>query len=310
MATNPLFRLVALGSLALSVAALPASRTILTAGSPAPGQRTINQQKILVSVVDKEGTPVTALTPADLTIREDGNAREVLAVEPATGAMQIALLVDTSTAATRMIPDLRDSLKAFSTAIWARSPETQIALYTFGDRPTLDADFSTSSVALNRRIDRLFASSSAGATFIDAVVEAADVLRKRKAARPVIVAFVDENGPDFSSRRHDHASDAATAARASLWTIVRQGFGAAMDSPENRERSMVMGDVTTRSGGRNSMVFDGTALKVRFTDIATQLLAQFQVTYSRPDSLIPPERLDVKLTNPDLRLAAPRWTGK
>ena len=299
MATNPLFRLAALGSLVL-----------LTTGSVGAGQRTLNQQRILVSVVDKQGAPVATLTPASLTIREDGNSREVLAVEPATDAMQIALLVDTSTAASRMIPDLRDSLRAFSKAVWAKSPETQIALYTFGDRPTLDADFSTSAVALNRRIDRLFASSSAGATFVDAVVEVAGALRQRKAARPVIVAFVDENGPDFSSRRHDHASDAAAAARASLWTVVRQGFGAAMESPENRERAMVVGDVTTGSGGRGSMVFDGTALKVRFADIAAQLLAQFQVTYSRPESLIPPERLEVKLTDPDLRLAAPRWTGK
>lgn len=309
MATNSLIRLAVLGSLVLS-AAFSSSHTVLAAGGPAAGQRTVNQQRIVVSVIDKQGTPVATLTPADLTIREDGNAREVLAVAPATDAMQIALLVDTSTAASRMIPDLRDSLKAFSTAIWAKSPETQIALYTFGDRPTLDADFSTSAVALNRRVDRLFASSSAGATFVDAVVEVADALRTRKAARPVIVAFVDESGPDFSSRRHDHASDAAAAARASLWTVVRQGFGSAMDSPENRERSMVVGDVTTRSGGRSSMVFDGTALKVRFADIATQLLSQFQVTYSRPDSLIPPERLEVKLTDPDLRLAAPRWTGK
>lgn len=304
MAT-PLFRRAALGSLVLA-----AAHTVLAAGSPAPEQRTVNQQRIVISVVDKRGTAVATLAPADLTIREDGNAREVLAVQPATDAMQIALLVDTSSAASRMIPDLRDSLRAFSKAIWTRSPETQIALYTFGDRPTMDADFSTSAVALNRRIDRLFAASSAGATFIDAVVEVADALRKRKAVRPVIVAFVDESGPDFSSRRHDHASDAAAAARASLWTVVRQGFGSAMDSPENRERSIVVGDVTTRSGGRNSMVFDGNALKVRFADIATQLLAQFQVTYSRPDSLIPPERLEVKLTDPDLRLAAPRWTGK
>ena len=299
MATNPLFRLAALGSLVL-----------LTTGSVGAGQRTLNQQRILVSVVDKQGAPGATRTPASLTIRQDGNSREGLAGEPATDAMQIALLVDTSTAASRMIPDLRDSLRAFSKAVWAKSPETQIALYTFGDRPTLDADFSTSAVALNRRIDRLFASSSAGATFVDAVVEVAGALRQRKAARPVIVAFVDENGPDFSSRRHDHASDAAAAARASLWTVVRQGFGAAMESPENRERAMVVGDVTTGSGGRGSMVFDGTALKVRFADIAAQLLAQFQVTYSRPESLIPPERLEVKLTDPDLRLAAPRWTGK
>jgi len=325
MATNLRFRLAALGSLALvthgslalvthgSLAlagALATVHTVQAFGDSAPGQRSANQQRVLVSVVDKQGMPVAALTPADLTITEDGTAREVLSVAPATDAMQIALLADNSTASARMIPDLRDSLKAFAAAIWAKSPDTQIALYTFGDRPTLDSDFSTSAVALNRRIDRLFATTDAGATFVDAVIEVADALRRRKATRPVIVAFVDENGPDFSNRRSDQAFTSVAAAHASLWAVVRQGFGAAVESPENRERSMVIGDVTTRTGGRSSMVFDGTALKVRFADVATQLLSQFAVTYGRPESLIPPERLDVKLTNPDLRLAAPRWTGK
>lgn len=309
MATNLTFRLAGLGSVML-LGALATVHTVQAAVDSAPGQRSVNQQRVLVSVVDKQGVPVAALTPADLTITEDGTSREVLSVAPATDAMQIALLVDNSTASARMIPDLRVSLKAFAAAIWAKSPDTQIALYTFGDRPTLDSDFSTSAVALNRRIDRLFATTDSGATLVDAVIEVADALRKRKAARPTIVAFVDENGPDFSNRRSDQAFKAVAEAHASLWAVVRQGFGAAAESPENRERAKVIGDVTTRTGGRSSMVFDGTALKVRFADVATQLLSQFAVTYGRPESLIPPERLEIKLTNSELRLAAPRWTGK
>jgi hypothetical protein len=123
------------------------------------------------------------------------------------------------------------------------------------------------------------------------------------------VAFVDEERPDFSNRRSDQAFRPwrPRTRRSGRWCA---GFGATAESPENRERAKVIGDVTTRTGGRSSMVFDGTALKVRFADVATQLLSQFAVIYGRPESLIPPERLDVKLTNSELRLAAPRWTGK
>jgi hypothetical protein len=269
-----------------------------------------NQHQVIISVLDKQNAPVASLAPEDVTIKEDGKPREVLAVGPATSAMQIALLVDTGTSASRLIPDLRDSLKVFTAAIWAKSPDTEIALYTFGERPTLDTDFSTSAVALNRRIERLFASSGSGSTFVDAVVEVSEAVRKRKAARPVIVAFVDEDGPDFSHRRHDQAFDALTAARASLWVVTRQGFSNNSQTMEGRERAQVIGDGTTRSGGRNAMVFDGTGLKVRFTDLASQLLSQFVVTYGRPETLIPPERIEVRLTKPDLKLAAPRWTGK
>jgi len=280
------------------------------AGDGGSQQRTPNQQSAFISVVDKKGAPVSALAVTDLTVKEDGVAREVLKVEPATGAMEIAILVDTSTAAVGTITDLRNSIKAFAAAIWEKSPDTQIALYTFGERPTLEADFSSSAVNLNRRADRLFAASGSGAYFIDAVIEAAGVLKKRAGVRPVIVAYVDENGPEFSNRRNDQVFAALAGARASLWTVSRQGFGSSTSTPENRERAMVIGDVTTRTGGRSTTVFDGSAIKGRFTDVATQLLAQFAVTYGRPETLVPPDRLEIRVTNNDLRIAAPRWTTR
>jgi hypothetical protein len=34
------------------------------------------------------------------------------------------------------------------------------------------------------------------------------------------------------------------------------------------------------------------------------------ITYGRVDTLVPPEKLEIRLANQDLRLAAPRWTTK
>ncbi len=283
------------------------------AGPQASGkieQKNPNQQRVYVSVVDKKGVPAATMAVADLTIKEDGVSREVLKVEPATDPMQIAVLVDTSATAGPTISDLRTAVKAFGAAVWARSPDTQIALYSFGERPTLETDYSSSAVNLDRRVDRLFAATGSGAYFIDAVIDAATGLRKRGATRPVVVAYVDENGPEFSNRRHEVVFEALAGARASLWLVARQGFGSSTASPENRERAMVIGDVTTRSGGRNSMVFDGSAVKGRFTEVAGQLLSQFVVTYGRAETLVPPDKLEIRLANPDLRLAAPRWTTR
>jgi hypothetical protein len=288
MATIPLLRRFWAGLTLSGVSALAIGATGLEPLQQRE-QRPTNQQRVYVSVVDKKGAPVTTLTVADLTIKEDGASREVLKVEPATDPMQIAILVDTSAVTSAAIADLRVSVKAFGAAIWAKSPDTEIALYTFGERPTLETDYSSSAVNLERRADRLFAATGSGAYFIDAVMEAAAGLKKRSATRPVIVAYVDENGPEFSNRRHELVFDSVAAARASLWVVARQGFSTSTASNENRERAMVIGDVTTRSGGRSSMVFDGSAIKGRLTEMATQLLSQFVITYGRVDSLVPPE---------------------
>jgi VWFA-related protein len=295
--------------LLLAAVACTATPLGLTADLSAQ-QRALRDQTIFISVQDKQGKPPATLALTDLAIREDGNVREILKVEPATTPLQIAVLVDTSQAAQASIADLRDAVKAFAAAIWAKSPETQIALYTFGERPTLATDYTTSAVALGRGVDTMFAASGSGAYFIDAVIESAQALAKRKPARGAIVAFVDENGPEFSNRRHQQAFDAVAAARASLWTIARQGFSNDSMSTESRERGTIIGDVTTRTGGRSSMIFAPSALKERFTDVAAQLLGQFAVTYARPESLIPPERLEVRLSREGFRLHAPRWTNK
>lgn len=285
---------------------------VVVAGSALwAGQRATREQTIYVSVTDKDGTPATDLSPANFTVREDGATREVLTVAKATAPQQIALLIDTSQVTQGATADLRDAVKAFATTIWAQSPDSQVALYTFGERPQQVVTYTSEAPILQRGVDRLFATQGSGAYFLEAIVEAAGGLRSGKATRPAIVAYVDENGPEFSNRRHDQVFDALSEARASLWTIARQSFGSDPMTSENRERASVLGDVTTRSGGRNATIFAPSSLKERFTAVARDLLNQWAVTYGRPESLIPPEKLEVRLVKADgYRLTAPRWTNK
>jgi hypothetical protein len=89
------------------------------------------QRKIYASLVDKKGMPVTSVAPADLVVREDGVAREILSVTPATDPMRVALLVDNSQAATDSIQFLRTALSAFATRLTGTGHS--VALITLGD---------------------------------------------------------------------------------------------------------------------------------------------------------------------------------
>src|SRR5215467_5250677 len=70
-------------------------------------QRETREKHLLVTATGKDDTPIKDLSAADLKLREDGVAREILKVAPASAPMQIALLVDDSEISTPVINDMR-----------------------------------------------------------------------------------------------------------------------------------------------------------------------------------------------------------
>jgi hypothetical protein len=170
--------------------------------------------------------------------------------------------------------------------------------------------FTNSPATIEKAVGRLFHRTGAGSYFLEAVQDAARDIRKREAQRPVIVAFVVERGPEFSSTINQAVADALKAVNASLWTIVLQEGAQNVGTPELRERAIVLGDVTRDSGGDNKTVLSRQALESAFLSRAALLLSRYDVVYGRPDSLIPPTKLEVEVKRKDVRVMAPRWVSK
>ena len=133
-----------------------------------------------MSALDAKGAPVTSLTAADFRVREDGVAREVLKAGPATEPLTIALLVDDSQAAGRSIQMIREGVQKFVTALAGKA---EIAIITYGDRPTIAVDYTTDQKKLLDGAGRLFPASGSGAYLLDAIVDASKGLQKRSPAR-------------------------------------------------------------------------------------------------------------------------------
>jgi VWFA-related protein len=277
---------------------------------PTHAQRDARQRQIGATVVDKDGALVTGLGVADFTVSEDKAAREVLGVKPMTAPAHIALLIDTSQAVGPTVQELRESLGAFVTKTLTASPDTQIALVSFGDRPTQILDYTSSAPVLQRSIGKIFSMPGSGAYVLDAIVDAGTAITKKKLARAAIVAFVVEQGQEFSNTTYQRVSEVLQDAGASLWAVVLQGTPPHADSDESRNRDVVLGDVTRLSGGGRENALARTAVAGRFDRIATLMTSQYEITYARPDMLIPPKAVDVTVNRPKVTLMAPHWAGK
>jgi hypothetical protein len=249
-------------------------------------------RKIYTSLVDKKGAPVATVTPADVVVREDGVAREILSVAPATDPMRVALLVDNSQAATQSIQFLRDALGAFATRLTGAGHS--VALITLGDRPTLQVDATTDLARLKSRgIDRLFAQPNSGMYLLDALIETSRGFVKNDTPRPVIVSVTTE-GKEFSNASAETVIRAIRDSAAQYYALVlTEGERADMADDEVRQRNVVLDRGTRENGGTRETVISNLAIKDRLDTLASELLGQVAVTYASPDRLVPAEKITI-----------------
>ncbi|MBI2833729.1 MAG: VWA domain-containing protein [Acidobacteria bacterium] len=255
-----------------------------------------NERDLYVSVLDAAGAPVKGLTASDFIVREDGVQREVLRARPATQPMTIALILDNTQAATTTINDLRNALKTFVNRMAAAH---DIALIAFGDRPTVITEYTRDAALLQKGIGRIFAQPGSGSYLLEALIDTARGLRKREAERPVIVLVTTE-GPEFSNQHYDMVLEPLRDSGAALHALVLTLTATPPMTDEARNRNVVLDRGTSLTGGRRDNLLSSLALRTKLEELARELSNQYVVTYGRPQALIPPEKIEVRATQPGL----------
>jgi hypothetical protein len=254
------------------------------------------QRVVFASAVNDKGVPVADLGPSDFTIREDKITREILNVAPAGEPMQIALLVDNSQAAEPYVRDLREALTAFITALGTDPSHAthQVAVITIGERPTINTDYTTDLATAIKGAQRIFATPGSGAYLLDGIIETSKGIQKRSSPRPVIVAVITP-GVDLSDRPYQSVLEPLEASGAALHVLV-----VGRPVTDDQDRMMVLDLGTSDTGGRYDTVLTGTGLTPRMKQLAEELTHQYKITYARPQTLIPPERVTVAAARPGL----------
>jgi len=275
--------------------------TVLLAGLaalPVILQAQAQQRIVFASALDQKGAPVPGLGPEDFVIREDKVTREVLNVVPAREPMQVALLVDNSQAADPYVRDLREATAGFIRTIGEdpTGARHEVAVITVGERPTINTDYTTDIERAIKGAQRIFAMPGTGAYLLDGIIETSRGIRKRESPRPVIVAVITA-GVDLSDRVYQSVLEPLRESGAALHVVV-VGRPVTTDN----DRMMVLDLGTRDTGGRYDTVLTGTALTPRLKELATELTHQYKVTYARPQTLIPPERVTVSAARPGIQI--------
>jgi VWFA-related protein len=246
------------------------------------------ERTLFVSALDEKGEPVTALTPDDVIVREDGVRREVLRISRATEPIDIALLVDNSASAEDAITHMRDALRRF---VAKMAGDNQIAMVALADRPTILVDYTNDQKRLEGGIGRLFPMSMSGMTLLDAIVEVSRGLARRETPRVAIVPVIND-GVEFTNRYYRDVTDALKMASAPLHAITVGSFYISGDQA-TRERAYVLDTGTRESGGQRVTLLSPMGLNSALDKLARELSSQHKVVYGRPQSLIPPEKLEI-----------------
>ena len=288
-------------TLALGIAFASAVAVWMPAAAQAPRERTM-----YVSAVDQKGEPVEGLGANDFVIREDGVQREVLRVSRATEPIDIAILVDDSAASDRLIPRVREALRSF---IGNMAMRNQIAIVGLADRPTILANYTSNTKLLQDGIGLLWPRTRAGTTLMDALYEVSRGLERRDTPRAVIIPIITDGG-DFPNRQYEQVMPEVKQAGAAIHAIAIGNFSST-DHDELRNRARVLAEGTRTTGGQRISLLSEISVQQALDRLGRELSAQYKVVYSRPESLIPPEKTEVSARRPaiTMRGAPERGTG-
>ena len=254
----------------------------------------------------KTRAPITGLGADAFSVREDGVRREVVRVSAATTPMPVAILVDNSQAAREHIADIRRALTSFVTELDGIGP---IAIIGVADRPTILRDYTTSQKQLHDGIGRVFAMPDSGATLLDAIPETSKGLQKREEDRAAIVVLTTEN-LEFSTQHYTQVLEDLKKGGAMMHTVVLNTPAGVSLTDEARNRAVVLDRGPRESGGTRTDVLASQAFEVKLKELASIMKSQYRVVYSRPQTLIPPEKLEITSAKPGIDASGGQARGQ
>lgn len=272
-----------------------------------------SSRTVHVTVVTDKGLAVPDLTPADFEVKEDGKARDVLKAEQLAEPLSVAMLLDDKGSD---INEIRAGLVGFVRRVQGRA---EVSLVTVVPTAMTVFDYTSSLPTMMAGIQRLvWRAGPAGGLLLGAVADAADNLKQREVARPVIVVITFEGDEARSHRPAKTILAALERSRASLHVVaigkptLRRMARAPTEGVQGDEwvvdeqnRNAVLGDGPKQSGGRRHELTAATGLGKALEEVADDLLNQYTLVYAGGTEAKPSRKLSVSVRRRGVTVRAP-----
>ena len=218
----------------------------------------------ITAVVTDRGRFVGGLEQASFRLLEDGVPQTIGHFSAEGSPLEIVVAIDVSESMTQAMPQLKNSVKKFLSAL---GPKDQVTVAAFNDNMFTLTRRETSQAQRTRAVDRLTAWG--GTALYDVIIRGVQQLSKQPGRR-VLVVFSD--GDDRTSHATIHAVEQAVRANDATLFMVALGRGV-------KEAQLKSGieRLVDLSGGRVLFVERSDQLDEPFADILQELSNQYML---------------------------------
>ena len=250
----------------------------------------------VTAVVTDHGRFVSGLQEGAFKLLEDGVPQTIGNFSSEGSPLEIVVAIDVSESMTLAMPQLKNAVKKFLSAL---GPKDQVTLAAFNDNMFTLTKRDTSVAQRTRAVDRLTAWG--GTALYDVIIRGVQQLAKQPGRR-VLVVFSD--GDDRTSHSTIRAVEEAVRANDATLFMVALGRGV-------REAQLKSGieRLVDMSGGRVLFVERSDQLEAPFSAILEELSNQYIVGYESTN----PKRnglwREVKIEVPGTRYAVRARVG-
>ena len=243
-------------------------------------------RSVFVTAATMDGRPVGFITAADVMVREGGQVRQVVKIEPSRAKLQVAVVVEELLAPDN---DLRRSIANFIDRIRVSG---DLALYLVTRRTERRVDYTAEILPFANAINRFPVRAVEQGNVVQAVQEVARDQRAVEGRRAIVV--VAQQGAQVSNVTAETVITELRALRGVLYAATLAGFetstapsgatsgGRKLDlegQVSGLERDRLFSDGTRQTGGLHLSSPRTAGLWEALERIASELQNQYVLTY-------------------------------